>query len=316
MIRRFILNHFRGSHRHIALITIVSMLAIGWTDGAAKTPSPAGGGLADLGLPELDITVTATGYEGIPDEIAAGRYLITLTAAEDASDFGLGGIGFVRPSGISGTEFLALMESTTGESATPVDEAAVDDAMFNSHYAGGANALLGESVQIVIDLPPGEWVAWGEDPVVHWEPVIFQVTGEMPAELPEPVADVTISEGEYVIAVAEGELATGSQVMRVDNIGAQSHFIEAGRVDVPIANADIEAELGMVELGTPSDTDFSIDENFADAFRTGIQSPGTSMWLATDVQPGTHLLWCFFPDVSDYMPHAMHGMYTIIEVED
>lgn len=38
---------------------------------------------ANLSLPTLDITVTGTGYEGIPESIEAGRYLVTVTAGED-----------------------------------------------------------------------------------------------------------------------------------------------------------------------------------------------------------------------------------------
>jgi hypothetical protein len=36
-----------------------------------------------LGLPALDITVSTTGYEGIPEALDAGRYLITVTPTDD-----------------------------------------------------------------------------------------------------------------------------------------------------------------------------------------------------------------------------------------
>jgi hypothetical protein len=221
----------------------------------------------------------------------------------------------VQPDGISGADFLTTMDLALKERLTPDEEAAIDAAAFTAHYAGGANALLGQTVRLVIDLRPGEWVAWGEDPFTPWEPVIFEVTGELPANLPEPASDTTITLDEYAISVTEGALAAGSQVIRVDNAGAQPHFIEAGTVTVPITEADVEAALGLVELGTPAATAFDIDEHFVNAYRTGVQSPGTVMWLATEIPSGTHLLWCFFLEPATYLPHASHGMYAIIEVD-
>src|SRR5215203_1840161 len=72
------------------LAAIVLLLA--WTLSSFTTPlataqeaTPAAGKdrlLADtMGLPELAITATADGYEGVPSETAAGRYVVTLTSA-------------------------------------------------------------------------------------------------------------------------------------------------------------------------------------------------------------------------------------------
>ena len=49
------------------------------------TPATADSAFADLGLPTLDVTVTADAYEGIPESIEAGRYLVTVTALERLS---------------------------------------------------------------------------------------------------------------------------------------------------------------------------------------------------------------------------------------
>jgi hypothetical protein len=60
----------------------------------AQDATPASG-LGDAGLPQLDVTMTATGYEGIPDQVEAGRYIVSLTIEEDAGEFG-GGVSFVQ----------------------------------------------------------------------------------------------------------------------------------------------------------------------------------------------------------------------------
>ena len=42
---------------------------------------------------------------------------------------------------------------------------------------------------------------------------------------------------------------------------------------------------------------------------------GTSQWVYVPNMPaGPLLLICFFPDQADSMPHAYHGMYTVLEV--
>ena len=46
----------------------------------------------------------------------------------------------------------------------------------------------------------------------------------------------------------------------------------------------------------------------------GTQSMGTSIWVPITLDAGTHGLLCFFPDMADGIPHAFHGMYTVIEV--
>ena len=45
------------------------------------------------------------------------------------------------------------------------------------------------------------------------------------------------------------------------------------------------------------------------------QSMGTTQWVyVPDVPAGPLVLLCFFPDLGDGMPHALHGMYAIVEV--
>jgi hypothetical protein len=315
-----------------ALLTL-SLLLMPGAVAQEATPEPATG-LAELGLPTLDITVTADAFEGIPDSLEAGRYLVTISTTEDVGEFG-GGVGFIQPVGVSVDEFLGLLAGQPeagDDSATPAPVAAEDGApsaveeemgglppfVLDAIFAGGTYAFApGASAQVVLDLPPGEWIAWGDDPGAPWPPVTFTVTGEMPAELPEPESSATLIMTEYDIQVAEGELRAGQQVIRVDNVGAQPHFIAATRTTEPVTEADLEALLESELTGTPAAVDFDPDTAFEDdGFYSATQSRGTSQWVQVDLQAGTHVLVCFFPDVADGLPHAYHGMYTIVEVSE
>ncbi|HEV2074184.1 MAG TPA: hypothetical protein VGR29_11150 [Thermomicrobiales bacterium] len=317
----------------LAAILLLPMSMVSVLAAQDATPESA---FSDLGLPTLDITATADAYEGIPDSIEAGRYLVTVTALEEAGQFGAG-VAFIQPAGVTGDEFISMLGEVSGPpdesgvgaaAATPIEGGAATpaegteemggppDVFYQSLYAGGTFALPGETSQVVLDLTPGEWVAWGDDPGSPQAPVAFEVTGEMPAELPEPESAATLTMGEYVIEVTEGEITSGQQVLRIDNIGAQPHFIAAGTTQLDVTGADIEAVLEAEMTGTPAAVDFNPDEDLEEAFYSGTQSMGTSQWIVADIQPGTLIMICFFPDIEDGMPHAFYGMYTIVEVAE
>ncbi len=299
--------------------------------------------LSSVDLPTLDVTVTADAFEGIPESLEAGRYLVNITVAEDAGEFG-GGVAFIQPAGMTGDEFVEMLgqlmgppdESGVGSAAaTPIEGGAAEASpaaegegsglppfLFESAMAGGTYAPPGQSARIVLDLTPGSWVAWGDDPAAQQQPVAFDVTGEMPADLPEPDSTATMTMFEYDIQITEGELKAGSYVVKVDNVGAQPHFI--GWLKAPDGTTreqiqevlDLETEAMMT--GTPpAYGDLDPNTDFAEVAFTGTQSNGTSQWIeVADVQAGTQLLICFFPDISDGMPHANHGMFALVEATE
>lgn len=315
------------------LLLAFSFAAVPTVTAQDATPESA---LAALGLPELNITVTADSYEGVPEELEAGRYLLTVTATEETEEFGGGGIGFVQPYEMSGQEFLDLLlgppdESGVGEAAstpmadvesTPADgegESGVPEFVSESTFAGGTFVPPGQSGQIVLDLPPGEWVAWADDPEAPQEPVIFQATGEMPSDLPEPEATVTITMAEYDFLISDGELTSGQNLVHLVNRGEQPHFmfIAQGPDDMTedqiqtILDEEMEAEMS----GTPpAYSGINPEEELVDVFASGTQSNEVSTWFSLTLEPGAYVLVCFFPDQEDGIPHAFHGMYEVVHV--
>jgi hypothetical protein len=307
----------------------------------ALAAQDTGGGLADAGLPELEITATTSEFTGMPDELEAGRYLITLTVESDV-DFGAG-VEFMQPSGISAEEFIEFLSGppdttaadvaadatpfpdTATPVATPVDEEAGMDAppdfYYESQLAGGVAALAGDSGRAVVDLTPGEWIAWGGDPFAQQAPLVFEVTGEMPADLAEPEAGATITMDEYEIVVSDGELTTGTQVVRVENVGDQPHFIIVARGPETMTNEQIEVvldeEQAAFETGEePEWSDLNPDEDLEFVLFTGTQSTGVTTWLELELDAGMYVLVCFVQDQEDGEAHAYHGMYTVLEVTD
>jgi hypothetical protein len=289
--------------------------------GTAVSGSTAPGAVfsAQAELKELDLLVTSTAIEGIPSTLEAGRYALNVSASADI-EYG-GGVEFVQPVGISAEEFMAQavpQSSPDDGAASPAAEGgeemgAPPPALWDSIYAGGTFVLAGGTARAIVDLSPGEWVVFGgyDNPQ---QPFAIEVTGEMPAERTEPESTATITMGEYVIDVTEGELVAGKQVVKIENIGAQPHFIVASFTEKQVTEDDVAAVLGAEMTGTPAAVDLNPDTDLTDAFYTGNQSTNTTMWLEIDLQPGTYVLLCFFPDQADMMPHAMHGMFDVITI--
>ena len=174
---------------------------------------------------------------------------------------------------------------------------------------------------MVIDLTPGEWIGWADNPDAPQKPVFFRVTGEMPTDLVEPSSDATITMAEYVIEVSEGELTSGPQVVRIDNVGAQPHFIGWFQGPDDMTQEQIEVlldeEMQGEMTGTPvAYSGLNPDEDFVPITFTATQSPNTSIWITVDLEAGTHGLACFFPDLGDGRPHAYHGMFNVVEVAE
>lgn len=310
----------------IMLLALVASSAFMTTSAVAVAAQDDAFG--DLGLPEITVNVTNTAFEGLPEETAAGRYLVTVNAAEDM-EFG-GGISFVQPAGMGAQEFLDALGGPpepelvdgTPELAEVEGESEGEEMggpppfFFESAMAGGVFAMAGTSAHVVLDLTPGEWVAWSDDPEAPQEPVILNVTGEMPADLPEPESSATITMAEFSIEVTEGELTTGPQVVALTNVGAQPHFLLVTRGPDSMTIDDIAAILDADMTGTPAATDLNPDEDFEDEYFTGTQSTDTTIWITLDLSPGKHALLCFFPDIEDGAPHAFHGMYNLVEVSE
>jgi hypothetical protein len=106
--------------------------------------------------------------------------------------------------------------------------------------------------------------------------------------------------------------------VRVDNVGEQPHFIlwellPPGTTPEQL-QAFLDAEMAAGMSGTPALAGAFDPEAVTPIAGTATQSTGTSIRITVDVPPGTNGMICFFPDLGDGLPHAFHGMFTVVEV--
>jgi hypothetical protein len=313
----------------VATVVAVVLLCTGLAGVAAQEATPTSAMFADtMGLPELQVRITDTAYEGLPAETAAGRYLLTLEV-ETAEG---GGLNFLQlPEGMTFDDFMALlagppaaspeaMMGTPGAEAGPPEGEGEDrppEWYFQTAMAGGTGAFAGPA-QAIIDLTPGEWIAWAGFPDAPQAPVGLTVTGEAgatPAAGAEPAADVTVTMFEYDFAV-EGTLTPGSHVFAVTNVGAQPHEMFMLRAPGPVTEEQVAQVLDMEMTGaTPAaDADLPNPEEFFPAAAMTPLSMGKTGWIPVNLEAGTYIILCFVPDIESGMPHAYHGMYQVITV--
>jgi hypothetical protein len=319
------------SRRSFAVGTVATILG-----GAAVLSTPLGrlvaaqgADLASLGLPTLDLSVSNTGFEGMPESVEAGRYLVNLTAAADM-EFG-GNAAFAAPGPNSTVDDLLMIMGGGGTpEASPVAEASAAASpeaggeeemgapptfVYQAHFAGGAFAMGGQTGQAVVDLTPGDWILWGDNPESGQQPIVFTVTGEMPADLAEPAADINVTFIDFGIAV-DGSLTVGDHLMRIENQGAQPHFLFLAKGPDAMTNDDVAALLDWEMQGMQGEppVDWNPDTDLIPAASTSTQSIGTVMWAPVTLEAGTYLAACFFPTAGEGLPHAYHGMHTVFTV--
>lgn len=322
-----------------ALALGAALARVGSGSAQDATPGAGAADFASLGYPELKVTITDAGYEGIPDTLPAGRYLLTATAAtttEPSPDANPPTVAFLSPTpvGMSAADFVQMFASApSGASpeamgspeAMPMgspeaggDQGGGEDQqlpleIYQMKFAGGTMVFPGQqTAQAVIDLPAGEWVAWADDPAGGVTPATFTVTGDMPADLKDPDSDITATLIDFAITI-DGALTAGMHVIKVQHHGAQPHFLEMEKGPDTMTKEQVEAALQGEMSGTPAANGLS-DNDLQPVFYSPTQSIGTTTWHTIDLPSGTIMAACFFPTAGTGVPHAMEGMVDVIKV--
>lgn len=315
-------------HRSLLVVPLLTGLVLGPLAGTglAQSGTPVAGDVLfpdTMGLPELAITITDEEILDLPTEIKAGRYVVSLTN-EGSEPWAA---GFVRlPEGREPADLSVAVEGAEGmadsspEAEADGEEDNVDlDWLFDTYIAGGPGAEPGQTRQAILDLPPGDYAVWPDDPEGAQAAVALIVTGEMPTELPAPGADVTVTEvgtGEGYAFELDGELVVGPQVIEIVNKSDQPHFMILGGSPEPITLEQLEFLLTFDPTsGEALPADIPDPDAFTQAAYGAVQSPGTTQWVVADLVAADHILLCFVPDPNNEgIPHALEGMADVITV--
>ena len=114
----------------------------------------------------------------------------------------------------------------------------------------------------------------------------------------------------------DGQLSAGPQVLKAANVGAQPHEMIMFSSPAPVTKEQIGQLLELAATGaTPApQSGLPNPEEFVNAAYVAPLSLGTTAWLATNLQPGHHVLICFVPDLESGAPHVVLGMVEVFEI--
>ncbi len=291
-------------------VMVAASIGLGSITGMGKALAHSGHvhtslNLQPTGLEEINLTIEDDGVNGMPETIEAGRYLVKITGPEPG-EMGAAGVAFAQlPEGLSAQDAYDSVVENPNE---------MPSWYLDTHFGGGATITHGTESWAVLDLTPGDWIVttlYGS--TLGFE---FEVTGELPADMPAVEANVTLDLHEMVIRVAEGEFVAGENVVTVTNSGAQIHFVDIGTLPDGTTREQVEALLDSFMTGTPPATDGLQEDDLMPVAYLPDISGGVSQTLPLTLEPGTYFLSCWVPDPESGMPHAMMGMWDLIVVEE
>jgi hypothetical protein len=309
--------------RLFVLIAALALLAGNVAAVAAQDATPGAVGpsqLSQLGLPELQVTLTSEGIQA-PAEIAAGEVLVVLDNQKDAPD----GVSIIKlPEGTSIEDAMMLLgpppapEGTPGASAeaSPAGEEQMGPPpplFYEMTWGGGAFALPGIPGEIVVTLTPGQWYIVG-GPESGAMPVPLTVTGEAatPAAESAITADVTVELHDLQFVMPD-TLTAGNQIWKVTNTGEQPHEMFITKTPRRLTLDEVETLLTLPEGQLPPEG-MPNPAEFQDLGGIAPISGDQTVYAEFNLEPGAYVAVCFMPDKETGMPHALMGMVVVFEI--
>jgi hypothetical protein len=262
--------------------------------------------LKALGLPEINLVATDTDVSGLPQSVAAGRYLVTLE--DQTADQEVEAYFAVLPSSVTPDQALKDLNSDSEE---------IPGWVYDATWAGGPNPYGGQTDAAVVDLTAGDWwVAFDRqtdsDPQPKDTALPLKVTGGVAATPTAVAGAVPVNMKEYTFEVP-ASIASGPQIWELGNTGTQPHFMVLWGVPSGTTFDQVMATIDSFFTGTPTANALGF-EDLRDIYDTSFISPGQHEWVQVDLDPGTYAAVCFFPDKATGQPHALSGMITVFTV--
>jgi hypothetical protein len=291
-------------HRALTSLSTIVVLLAGASFGPSAATAQGGRDylFADtLGLPEIRITALGgfEGFEGVPAEVPAGRYVVTLTNRTESATH----VVFVRlPEGKTAADYQATIDPQSPGPPPGVAQGSLDW-VYGAYMAGGLAAYgFGQRVQVIIDLPPGNYAVTDPWPAV---PSTMAVTRgpATPTALAQPPSDaVSAATGSakagYAFQVT-GHLSAGPQVLEIRNDTAQPQHVTF------VHSPDRVSRERAMDI---------FRQAFLPVAFAGTQSAGTTQWLALDLEPGHYVVVGGVTDPASGQPNAALGLVDVLAV--
>lgn len=266
-------------------------------DSAMATPAAA-----PTGYDEINLTIEESGVTGMPETLEANRYLVKVTGPKGSGMDSVGAI-FLQP-----PDEMTPQQVYDSAMEHPDD---MPDWYLKARWNGGATVGADGTGWTVLDLDAGKWIVTTINGTTLG--VEFEVTGELADDLVDPDSNVTVELAEMSITVKEGAFAAGNNVLHVQNIGGAIHFLDIGKIPDGTTHDQVAALMDSMMSGSPEAGGLS-ENDMTPVGHVEQMSGQLSQWVPMTLEAGTYFLACWVPDAATGMPHALMGMWDVVEV--
>ena len=299
-----------GRARTVGVIATVAVVAGGATAAEATTPpdtteSATGDQRSSRPQPTmLEITVSADGIEGLPDDIAAGLIDVTVTGPDGPLELDFTRVDAEADVSTFADDFSALIQGAP----------APEYLRNNAGIVGG---------QGVTALEEGRYVVWADlsapdaDTTAADFVTAELVVGPGDNDAVVPAGDSNVRAGDYLFAldvVAGGETATFTNTS--DNQLHHVILVDFGSND-PAVVGDKLLELLAGDGSAPPPEGIDMSQVNFDFASSGVFGPGSAGTFDATFEAGrTYAALCFISDLEGGMPHALqHQMFEVFTVD-
>jgi uncharacterized cupredoxin-like copper-binding protein len=215
------------------------------------------------------------------------------------------------------TNIARLNDGVTQDQFTNALKTNPNQALGMATFVGGPNTIdPGKSQTVVVDMPPGNYVAIcflndTNDPAkTHADEgmikyfTVPQSSGAQPAELRDNGL-VTLHDFSIELPSA-GPFHAGQITWKVWNHGGQPHEMTLMKLAQGKTEQDMIAYLGQQTPAGPPP--------FSDAGGMGGLGLDKSGWVTLTLEAGNYVALCFVPDMASGKPHFMLGMHQAFTV--
>lgn len=274
----------------LRILGIVTMMAVGLSLG--MRPAPAA---AQAAIPTVTITAREYAFD-LPETVPGGLVALTIRNAGNAPH---------------AAQLLRLNPGVTVQQVLDVNRRAeTGDMQAEAEFfrlvttSGGAENLEPEaSLDLVLVLAEGDYMVIDFESADKGMAVPFRVDGAG-TNAAEPRADVEGALRDFAFELPP-VLAAGQTMLKLTNVGSQSHHMVLYKLDEGYGLSDVLAALDAPEPPswvTPAGGLAAI-------------APGMTAWVTLNLTPGAYVGLCFLPDVETGKSHVELGMLTLFRAE-
>lgn len=282
--------------RFSLVVVALAALLLGGCVIATPTVTPGDGMEAGVTVQDATYVATEHTFNG-PDTLTAGWTRLTLVN-EGAEP-----------------HHMYVLQLDEGKTIEDVFAALQSEEIpdWISFYGGVMTLMPGQSGSMVINLPPGNYIALCFIPNAEGVPhaalgmvQAITVTGTASEAMLEMDADATIELHDF--AFVHGTLTAGEQTLKVTNTGHEPHEMALFKLDEGMSLADIQPYFGPdAPEGPPP---------FQEAGGVAPIQPGATVYVPVNLEAGTYVALCFITSPANAgAPHLALGMITEIVVE-